>query len=93
MTKRESLSDETIDGLAFGMRLAMNPKVQAQRRAYLERLAKCRAASAHLSKADMIAELVQHNPAYLVKVLERSSEEAIRNRYVHTFASRKPNAP
>jgi hypothetical protein len=79
------LSPETIDGLEFEARLAGNPKIRAARDAFWERVNAFRERTKDKTKADMIAELKAHNPAYLVNILEGNSEESVRDRYVMTF--------
>jgi hypothetical protein len=83
--KRQPLSEETIDGLIFEAQLASNPKIIAKRDAFWAKVKAFREKTSGNSKAQMIAELKAHCLAYLLHLLEASSEAAIRDRYVMTF--------
>jgi hypothetical protein len=87
---RPRLSPETMDGLEFEMRLASNPKVRARQAEFLARVKAFREKIASKTKAEMIAELKAHNPAYLLHLLETNSEAEIRSRYVMTFVHTDP---
>lgn len=83
------LSPETIDGLEFEARLASNPRVIARRDAFWASVKAFREKNADKSKAEMIAELKAHCPAYILSFLEADSEAGIRDRYVMTFHSKE----
>lgn len=85
------LSPETIDGIEYEMRLASNPGAIARRDTFWKRVALFREKTAHKSKAEMIAELKAHCPAYLLHLLEAMTESNIRDRYVMTFVHKEPS--
>ncbi len=87
--KREPLAEETIDGLELEMRLAADSGVRARKEAYFTKLRAFRDSTAAKSKAEMIAELKVHNPAYIVSLLESRSEAEIHDRYVNTFGPKE----
>ena len=84
------LSDETRDGLFLEMQLASNPKIVARGRAFWALVNAFRKKTAHKSKEEMITELKEDNPGYILDLLNSNSEAEIRSRYVMTFMHKEP---
>jgi hypothetical protein len=82
---RARLSEETIDGLLFGMALASNPKVIAGQKAYNARLRANREAIKDKSKAELIAALKAHCPAYITELLEKNDLPALQDRVAYSL--------
>lgn len=82
------MSDETIDGIIFGMQLSSNKQVTQRRTEFNAICAEFRIATKNKTKSEMITELKQHCPAYITELLEKDSENGIRDRYINTFIYR-----
>jgi hypothetical protein len=85
VVRARRLSDETIDGLMLEMALASNPKVKARREAYYARIRASREAIKGKSKADLIAALKSHCPAYITELLEKNDLPALQDRVAYSL--------
>ena len=81
------LSEETIDGLLFGMALACNPKVIARQKAYHARLRANREAIKDKTKAELIAALKFHMPSYITELLEKNDLHDLQSRVAYSLQS------
>lgn len=79
------LSDETIDGIVFGLRLASTPGWLARRDAFWESVRRDKEALKAVDKPTLIAVLKQMNPAYIVDLLEQKTPEDLRDRVAHSM--------
>lgn len=80
-----NLSDETLDGLAYGFRLYCNPRIRERTRLFNLKISAFRKHLKGKSKQEMIEELITNNPGYIRALLEKSTDGMILERYVYTF--------
>ncbi len=83
------LSDETIDGLVFGMQLASSPALKARRKEYERKVEASRTKARAMSKAEIIDALCAQTPSYIRSLLETEDErlgaDSLVERYARTF--------
>lgn len=65
-----SMSEETIDGILFGLRLASDPRVTARREAYNRRIREDRAAVKQFTASHLADALMKFRPTYLPMIRE-----------------------
>lgn len=80
------MSDETLDGIVYGMRLAANPKLRARQEDYERRVNECLKEAALMTPGEVVSRLVQHMPSYIAPQLLES--QGLRDRYARTFFKR-----
>lgn len=83
------MSDETLDGIVFGMalanRLATRPEAKRRASEYRRKLQQAREIAAAKDRAELIADLRAHNPAYVEEWLSKNDVADLRDRHAHTF--------
>jgi hypothetical protein len=67
------MSDETLDGIIFGMALASNPKVKARREAYYNALRKDREMLSRLSRETLASAIEARRLWTLPGVIEKKT--------------------
>lgn len=84
--------DERLDAFALECRLRRDPEVTRRREDYFRRVQAAKDYGQGIGQQQMIHELCEANPAYIVSLLEtedqRHGSGALADRYAHTFYKR-----
>ncbi|PWC54406.1 hypothetical protein TSA6c_00320 [Azospirillum sp. TSA6c] len=72
-----NMTEETMDGILFGLRLASDPNVTARREAYNRRIREDRAAVAQFTAPRLADALMEFNPGYLPTLRERPHADLV----------------
>jgi hypothetical protein len=87
------LSEEQKDASLLALRLLSSARVRERNADYNRRLTDARRVADGLSPAEIIEQLIAHNPAYIRTLLEtedaRFGTGSLRERYARTFANQQ----
>lgn len=84
------MSDETLDGIAYGLKLAGIPGLKERRLDYERRINECRKQAASMTREQIVARLREDMPAYIGELLMKEDLGRLHDRYAHTFYERVP---
>jgi len=85
--RRESLAEETIDGIIFGMILANSPTLAARQKEYQARIRANFGAIKDKTKPQLIAALKFSCPAYILELLEKNDLGQLQSRVAYSMES------
>lgn len=84
--------EERLDALVLENRLRQDPRVTQRREAYFRRVQAAKAHGEEIGQQQMIRELCDKTPGYIVSMLETEDERfgpgALADRYARTFYKR-----